>query len=274
MELAAQYALQIAVNTLQERCKVLSHRVSVLEEENVQLRKSCLKEEETSSLTEIQKLREKVTQLTQEKEQLQEKARMVISENQELWKRLGKLDTVNKYYVEEFNKISETVSQNRTPLQAHTALIRSKTFTQDEPITKCFQKNLELNEKISMELENISLKLSDSFSKQKMELEKFSSELNELKTSEMIGEHLGFGYNENIEDDLFDEFQFVLQDLKVLKSEVVEHKEILRRNAKNLIYLCKESEYLALKKYIIMVLKRVNSVNKLIKFVDLLNINT
>lgn len=240
--LGAQYAVQIAVHTLRERCKNLQQRISVLEEENINLRLSCIQKDEQNSITEIEKLKVQITELTQQKDQLQEKARMISGENQELWKKLGKLVSVNKSLGEQLNQISETVNQNRAPLQTHTTLIRSKTFTQDEPMTKFLQKNLELNEKISMELENVSLKFSDSFTKHKMELERFSSELSELRTGEMIGEHLCFGYNDKLEDDLYDEFHYVLQDLKVLKHEVLEHKEVLRLNQKNLINLCKEGK--------------------------------
>lgn len=242
--LGAQYAVQIAVHTLRERCKNLQQRISILEEENINLRMSCIQKEEDSSLTELEKMREHVTELTQQKEQLQEKVKIISVENQDLWKKLGKLVSVNKSLGEQLNNISETVNQNIVPLNTHNALIRSKTFTQDEPMTKFLQKNLELNEKISMELENVSLKLSDSFSKQKMEMEKFSNELGDLRTTEMIGEHLGFGYNDIVEDDMYEEFQTTLDDLKLLKNEVLEHKEVLRRNLKNLTYLCKEGRFI------------------------------
>lgn len=240
--LGSQYAVQIAVHTLRERCKNFQQRISALEEENINLRMSCIHKEDQDSVSEIEKLKEHITELTQQKEQLQEKVRMVSGENQELWKKLGKLVAVNKCLGDQLNRINETVSHNRAPLQAHNILIRSKTFTQDEPMTKFLQKNLELNEQISMELENVSLKLSDSFSKQRMELEKFSNQLSELKSNEVIGEHLGFDYVDKVDQDLFEEFQFVLNDLKFLKNEVSEQKNILRRNLKNLNYLCKEGE--------------------------------
>lgn len=240
----AQYAVQIAVHTLRERCKSLQQRISVLEEENINLRLTCSNQvDPTSSIPEVEKLKELITELTQQKEQLQEKVKIVSGENQDLWRKLGKLVTVNKSLGEQLNKISETVNQNLTPLQPHSPLVRSKTFTQEEPMTKFLQKNLELNEKISIELENVSLKLSDSFSKHKMELEKFSSELSELRTNEnMIGEHLGFGYSDKMEDNLYEEIQYVLEDLKMLRSEVLEQKEVLGRNLKNLNYLKKEGK--------------------------------
>lgn len=238
----SQYAVQIAVHTLRERCKSFQQRISTLEEENINLRMSCIHKEDKNSVSEMEKLNEQITELTQQKEQLQERVRMISGENQELWNKLGQLVSVNKSLGDQLSQINETVSHNRAPLQTNNNLIRSKTFTQDEPMTKFLQKNLELNEKISMELENVSLKLSDSFSKQRNELKKFSNQLTELKSSEMIGEHLGFDYVDKVDEDLYEEFQFVLHDIKYLKNEVLDQKNVLRRNLKNLNYLCKEGK--------------------------------
>lgn len=244
--LGAQYAVQIAVHTLKERCRNMQQRISILEEENINLRTSCLQRGEPTSITELEKLKEQNTELHQQKEQLQEKVKMISNENQGLWRKLGKLVVVNKSLGEQLNKITQTVQNRAGPLQIQNPLIRSKTFTQDEPMTKFLQKNLELNEKISMELENVSLKLTDSFSKQKLDLEKFSNELYELRSIEVIGEHLGFGYIDKIEDDLYDEFEYVLEDLRLIKAGIVEHKDVLKKNLKNLHYLCKEGKYIIL----------------------------
>lgn len=240
--LGAQYALQIAVHTLRERCKNLQQRISVLEEENISLRMTCVQKQEQYSTPELQKLKEIITELTHQKEQQQEKMGMILSENQELWRKLGKLVIVNTSLGEQLNKITQTINQSRTPLQHQNALIRSKTFTQDEPMTKFLQKNLELNEKISMELENVSLKLTDSFSKQKIELEKFSNELIELRSNETVGEHLGFAYIDQIEDNFCEEYQYALEDLKLMKQEVLEHKDVLRKNLLYLNFFCKEGK--------------------------------
>lgn len=238
--IGAQYAIQIAVHTLRDRCKNLQQRIVTLEEENVQLRVKCSQHEEhLDSLSELDKLRAQVTELTEQKDQLHDKIKMVTNENQDLWKKLGKLISVNKNLGEQLYKINETVKQHTSP-QSQTTLIRSKTFTQNEPHTKFLQKNLELNEKISMELENVSLKLTDSFSKQKMELEQICSEIDDFQNSDDITENFGFCFEDETDDDLVEDFKYVLEDMKILREEVLEQKRILEKNVNNLDRLRKE----------------------------------
>lgn len=238
----AQYALQIALHTLRERCKNLQQHISALEEENISLRMSCVQKQEQYSMTEIGKLKECIAELTYQKEQQQQKMEMLLGENHDLWRKLGKLVIVNTSLGEQLKKITQTVNQSRTPLQHQNALIRSKTFTQDEPMSKFLQHNLKLNEKISMDLENVSLKLTDSFSKQKVEFEKFSNELIELRSNVTVGEHLGFAYIDQIEDNLYEEFQYALEDLKLIKQEVLKYKDILTKNVLCLNHFCREGK--------------------------------
>ncbi|CAH2007198.1 unnamed protein product [Acanthoscelides obtectus] len=226
--LGAQYAMQIAVHTLRDRCKSLQQRIAQLEDENVELRVRCDRQEvNESSLSELDTLKEQITHLTEHRDQLQEKIRMVTSENQDLWSKLGKLINVNKNLGEQLKKINDTVTQHTTP--QHTALIRSKTFTQDHPQTKVLQKNLEMNEKISLELENVSLKLMDSFSKQKMELEEICSEIDKMRESgeDVISENCGFYFDEEIEDDMVEEFKYLVDDLAALKEQALEQRKVL-----------------------------------------------
>lgn len=233
--LGAQYAIQIAVQTLRDRCKSLQHRVAVLEEENMGLRVQCSRNQvNENSLTEIDKLKEHITELTEQKDQLQNRIRMICNENQDLWNKLGKLTTVNKNLGEQLNKINDTVTQVTSPLQPHTPLIRSKTFTQEEPQMRFLQKNLEINEKISLELEDISLKLSDSFSKQKMELDKLCSEMEGMQFNDnIITENCGFFYEE-LDEDLVEEVKYLLENLQMLRDEALQQKYIIEKNLVNL----------------------------------------
>nr|XP_023019030.1 protein spindle-F [Leptinotarsa decemlineata] len=227
--LGAQYAIQIAVHTLRDRCKSLQQRITLLEEENVDLRMKCTRSEEAEqhSLSEMDKLRVQITEVSENRDQLQEKVKMVSGENQDLWNKLGKLMNLNKNLREQLGKINQTVNQHLAP--THTNLIRSKTFTQMDPQMKLSPKNLDINEKISLELENISLKLSDSFSKQKMELEKMCSEIEDVQYNEaVVTESFGFYFDDQLEEDLFEELKYILEDLKLLKGEVLMQKETLK----------------------------------------------
>ncbi|KAJ8983755.1 hypothetical protein NQ317_017858 [Molorchus minor] len=233
--LGAQYAIQIAVHTLRDRCKSLQHRIAVLEEENMNLRIGySRKEDKEHSLSELDKLKEHITQLSEQKQQLQNKIKMVSNENQDLWSKLGKLTVVNKNLGDRLNKINDTVSQHAQPLQPHTALIRSKTFTQVEPQTRFLQMNLELNQTISLELEDVSLKLTDSFSKQKMELDKICSDIDEIQYSDIITENCSFCYDEKLEEDMVEDIKYLLDTLELLQEEVLKQRNIIQRNIKNL----------------------------------------
>lgn len=231
----AQYAIQIAVHTLRDRCKCLQQRISLLEEENVILRTKCVRNEETeNSLSELDKIRAQITEVTEQRDQLQERIKMVTNENQELWTKLGKLIRVNKNLNEQFNKINDTLNQHTSP----PALIRSKTFTQNNPLLKHSPQktnNLEINENLSLELENISLKLMDSFSKQKLELEKICSEITEMQCDDdIITENFGFCFDDGLEEEVYDEFNYVLEDLKALKEEVLLQRNAMAKNLKQM----------------------------------------
>ncbi|CAH0553206.1 unnamed protein product [Brassicogethes aeneus] len=220
----AQYAIQIAVHTLKERCRTLQHRIAELEEENVNLKITCLQaEHKNQSLTESDKVRQNLTEVTQQNKQLQNTIDMVTTENKELWSKLGKLTKVNHNLGTQLNKINDTISNHTS------TLIRSKTFTQVEPHSKLLQKNLEENDKISLELENISLKLIDSFSKEKQELEALCYEIKDLQNVDaIVTENFAFYCDEDIGSDMFNDFYAVLEEIKVLKNEALQDQNLLK----------------------------------------------
>ncbi|CAG9836492.1 unnamed protein product [Diabrotica balteata] len=236
----AQYAIQIAVHTLRDRCKSLQQRLQHLEEENVILRTKSIRKEDTEiSISELDKLRVHLTEVTEQKDQLNERVKMVTTENQELWNKLGKLINVNKNLNEQFHKINETLNQHTSP----PTLLRSKTFTQSTPLVKHSpQKTLQIDENISMELENISLKLTDSFSKQKIELEKMCIDINNMQCTEneIITDDFGFNFEENMDEGICDEMNLVLDSLKQLKEEVLMQKDALQKSVKQMEMLSKQ----------------------------------
>ena len=92
------------------------------------------------------------------------------------------------YLVCKLHKINDTLS-NATLPNPHTTLIRSKTFTQDEPHIKLIPKNVtDESNRISLELEDISLKLICNIAKEKSELEQkikaLKSQLESIVNSE------------------------------------------------------------------------------------------
>lgn len=221
---AAQYAVQIAVQTLKDRCRTLQQRVAELEEENVNLRMSCVQREQDSlSLTEIDRLRQHVAEVSEQKSQLQNTVEMVTNENKELWRKLLKLMKANRNLGFQLHQISDTLTNHNSTLQ------RSKTFTQTEPHVKVLQKKLEENDQISSELENISLKLIDSFSKEKQEFEALCTEIKDLHATDNIAaENFAFCYEDDLDSDTFNDLYGVLEELRLLKEETMLQQNVLK----------------------------------------------
>ena len=120
-------ALNLALQTIKERCVHLQKRLFALESENSQLRLNTLnlndkKSESSDSLSEIEVLRAKNAELTLQKNQLTDNLTMISTENRKLWKRLSQLTKEDPQ--ESPEPAAGKVNQN---------LIRSKTFTQNSP---------------------------------------------------------------------------------------------------------------------------------------------
>lgn len=166
-------ALNLALQTIKERCVHLQKRLFALESENSKLKLNKLNNDNRSdlqnSLSEIEDLRAKNAELNLQKTQLTENLTMISTENRKLWKRLSQL-TKESVIDEHETSATKVCSQN---------LIRSKTFTQNSP-------HQLLKEKLvghqvgpaddSSDLEDISLINDCGFSAEKMT---FGTEENE-----------------------------------------------------------------------------------------------
>lgn len=164
-QLASHYALNVALQTMKERCVALQQRLIVVEQENLTLRKKYGQDQPNRSnsmddRTEVELLREQVGELTRQKFQLNEHINMVALENRQLWLRLSKLTKDNQTLGISLNKIKTTLTEGVAVQQN---LIRSKTFTQNSPNPILRQKLMQdgnTNEKDmdDVSLEEISLK--------------------------------------------------------------------------------------------------------------------
>lgn len=231
-------AHQLALQTLNERCKNFQDRVSELEKENVKLRTKCI-EVDTSkhSETEFDKLHRKIAELTEQKSQLKNNVMIVASENRELWSRLTKLMQVNKTLDKHFSKINNSLKQHDKLTQSvHSPLIRSKTFTQEEPHLKVTPRNaVELHDAMSLELEDISLKLISNIAKEKSELELQCSQMAEIQNDEVdLSNSFGFKYSYDDADDTVLDFDNHVTELKNVKEMLLQNKEKFIKNMDNL----------------------------------------
>lgn len=156
-------ALNLALQTIKERCVHLQKRLFTLESENSRLRLNTLnndKQNDSHSLSEIEELRAKNAELTLQKDQLTENVNMISTENRKLWKRLSQL---TKEAVED-----PTMPESAMKLPANQNLIRSKTFTQNSPHQLLKEKLVGQQVGPDDDLEDISLINDCGFSAEKM----------------------------------------------------------------------------------------------------------
>lgn len=126
--LEKHYALQVALQTMKERCQNLQHRLTTVEDENLRLRmvSGIDKPDQQSGgrlgelgskfsgQNEIELLRDKVAELTRQKVQLTEHIAMVATENRQLWSRLSKLTKDNHTLGSSLNKMKDSLSGSGT----------------------------------------------------------------------------------------------------------------------------------------------------------------
>lgn len=151
----AQNATRIALQTVKERCCLLQMRINALEKENLQLNAQASSSDGGgggAGETDSGRLRETVLQLTREKSQLAQHVLLVSDENKKLWSRLSHLS-------EELPKRIEHPVPN---------LARSQTFTYPSNF-KRINEIEENGKEIKNSLEEMSLKLIDSFLIEKSE---------------------------------------------------------------------------------------------------------
>lgn len=125
------YALQVALQTIKERCIQLQRRVTSMEEENQRLREASARSEGLVASSgggagDVTSLRAQVGELQRQKEQLEEHISMVSNENRRLWSRLSQLskDQQLQQPASPSPDLRANINQN---------LVRSKTFTQHSP---------------------------------------------------------------------------------------------------------------------------------------------
>lgn len=232
----SQQALQIAFQTLKERCKHFQQQIAVLEAENVRLRVQQVNHDDTDSLSETDLQKRRVRELVEQNEQLQTHLKLVTNENQELWTKLSKLSEVNKSMGTHLTKIKDNLSQH----SSKQPVIRSKTFTMEDSPRILHQKHLiDENGKVSLELEDVSLKLINSIAKEKRELELQCSQMVEIQNSNfVIGNTVAV---QNDADAAVDEY---LANFNSIKYVLLEEKNKLTRILQNLEKLPKPGNYL------------------------------
>lgn len=229
----SQKALQIAFQTLKERCRHFQQHIATLEAENVKL-KGQVNENDVDSISEVDVQKQRIRELAQQNAQLQTHLNIVSNENKQLWTELSKLTEVNKSLGTQLTKINESLSQS-----SKKPVTRSQTYTISDPTQKSERKALVLdeNEKVSLELEDISLKLINNIAKEKMELEMQYSQMMEIQNSNFMTKSTENESGNEFEDTVVDEY---LQNFSNIKYVLLEEKNKLLKILQNLETVKKE----------------------------------
>ncbi|XP_069681325.1 protein spindle-F isoform X2 [Periplaneta americana] len=235
----SHFALQVALQTMKERCQNLQQRLGTVEEENLCLRIENRKRrsDSTSAVTgeenlksEIDNLEEKVAQLTRQKSQLTHHLFMVATENRQLWNRLSLLTQANHNLGSHLSKISSTLSRHNSSgsitlpkLQTCTSSLTGEGDSnqvskkgsdptrkdsegrlgceKDKEVASPFSKS---NGALDESLEEISLKIIKSLLQEKTELEDQYAQMVEIQSdsSSYSVQNLGFGFLEDSDEGL------------------------------------------------------------------------
>ncbi|XP_037929833.1 protein spindle-F [Teleopsis dalmanni] len=164
-----QIALRVALQTMKERCVALQERLTIVEEENRELREENAQPNinhnyDTSDGTaENLQLRMQIAELQRQKTQLSEHINMVSTENRKLWSRLSQMAKDQGKVVgakENDNTVvnddeHDAVNSPRRNSGANQNLIRSKTFTQHSPNPQLRQKLI--SNEISDDINDLSM---------------------------------------------------------------------------------------------------------------------
>lgn len=234
--LGQQYALQVAVQTMKERCLQLQQRLALVEEENTVLRmkhnSDYLELSDPNNKSEIETLREKVAQLTKQKSQLTHNVLMVATENRHLWNRLSKLTQANQTLGNQLTKLSDSINPSAVVQQPNQTspsnLIRSRTFTQETP-PKIIPK-LDKDVYVDTSLEDISLKILNNIAQEKSELEKQCAQMAEMQDGSFLNNSIGFAYPTDDLNDCDIEISQHTEKLKYIKDALLIHREKLVNN--------------------------------------------
>lgn len=215
-------ANRIALQTMKERCYWLQNRLTSVEKENVQLSIQCSKSKNNnSSSNTMDSLNASIAQLTKEKSHLAHHIFIVACENKKLWSRLSQLTKTDSIDKGKRNSKADSDATETVEFTAPT-LTRSQTFTHCKSDPKLAVKLEEETRDIKNSLEEISLKLINSFLLEKSELvhqyeQMVEMQMNYEKTSN--DSSIGFTYSDDYNNES-------LAALKLQKERICDLKKI------------------------------------------------
>ncbi|XP_063218091.1 protein spindle-F [Bacillus rossius redtenbacheri] len=264
--LGSQYALQVALQTMKERCQQLQQRLAAEEEENLRLRMTLtsvknLSGDENESddekiilrspRREVTSSEEKIARLSRQNSQLRHHLFMVASENRQLWCRLSSLTEANQSLGNQLSKISLSLpgdnSVSKIPETGNTACMLG-TLDKDKMIQNKDGDNMlsvQLGDnKIILpsfavvksqgsedqSLEEMSIKLLKNLLQEKIGLEQQYAEMVKMhsETSSFAIPNLDFGYLEDCDESTLEQLSAHHAKLCELKAVLEAQRSKLR----------------------------------------------
>ncbi|XP_063377457.1 protein spindle-F [Cydia fagiglandana] len=207
---------ELALHAMRDRCLLLQRRINTLETDNMKLKLDITKSKQGSQYIPIQEdermqLQQKIAELKKQKSQLMHHVFMVSCENKTLW-----------------NKIACIKGPDKLPSeQAKHPLIRTNTYIHSTPKTSS-----NYQEKFSeSSLEEISLKVINSYIQEKSQLVEQYEQMSELQDAddEMLNvDSIGFTYIEEPATDSLKEIRSQTEKLQQLKKEMAQQEKDLK----------------------------------------------
>ncbi|XP_059486799.1 protein spindle-F [Neocloeon triangulifer] len=156
----AHYALQVALQTMKKRCQQLQRASTLLEDENISLKKQLARigGDKSMASNDGSNVQEQIAVLLHQRNQLSQRLQLVVSENKQLWRRLAKLNQARQTLEVSLSQMSDTLKQH----SGFPSLIANDDGN-------C--------------LEEISLKLAHTIALEKLALEQQQSQVSDLKDS-------------------------------------------------------------------------------------------
>lgn len=234
-DLEGQNGTNVIILTLKERCYLLQQRLKSVEQENIQLTLQCSKSSSNHLSQDLNVLNETIVQLTKEKSQLAHHVFMVACENKKLWSRLATSSKSNSQSENSESAIKKTALKNDlSPTKDSNFtiphLIRSQTFT-TAPNPKLKARIEESGDNIEASLEEISLKVINSFLAEKSELVQQYEQMVELQMTndkDFNYKSLGFTYLDDLNCDSLADIKQNTEKLVDLKKQAFQQQIELR----------------------------------------------
>lgn len=203
---------ELALHAMRDRCLLLQRRINTLESDNMRLKLQTQSSSSHIPLNDDEKatLNQKIAELTKQKSQLMHHVFMVSCENKNLWNKISSIKGSEK----------PAIKEGKHPL------VRTNTYIQSTPRTSA-----NYQEKYSeSSLEDISLKLINSYIQEKSQLVEQYEQMTQLQDVDNLlnADSIGFAYFEGQGPDSLKELQYQTEKLYNMKKELDQQESDLK----------------------------------------------